>query len=81
MFATAIESKVVSIAEKESIVDLVNTSSTGKREVRLQLNHMRLRETGLSFEQVMGTLGIYFHPLPISTLQGTPFLEGTNVLL
>lgn len=29
----------------------------------------------------MGTLGIYFHTLPLSTIPNSPSLEGTNILL
>lgn len=80
-FATAMERVVGSLAEKESLVDITNTATTTKREIRVEIDHARLRETGISFSQVMGTLWIYFHTLPLSTLPNTPSLEGTNILL
>ncbi len=47
---------VGSLAEKESLVDITNTATTTKREIRVEIDHARLRETGISFSQVMGTL-------------------------
>lgn len=75
-FADALKSVVMKIAPEQQIVDITDSNSTAKQEIRVKLDTERIGETGLSVSQVSQTVAGFLNPSPVSVVhQRTSFSE------
>lgn len=66
IFADSVQSLVDRVASKQHMVDIINSSSSAMKKVRIRLDNDRIREKWLSIDQISGTIAALYNPMQIA---------------